>query len=184
LYKFGGVYADAKTKLLRPLDEIIRPDDELVLVRDLPKQCLLNGFIACRAEHPLLKHAIDISLERIEAREYGKDALDITGPSIFARAFCRWMGHPEETMTMDMGYTSTFQMLGRTSDKKYIISPEGETLLQKEYDSYYTEDINVNFHYPKLWGIRAVYGDAPPWNTPRRPEPPAESLNEPSLSER
>lgn len=163
LYKFGGVYADAKTTLFRNLDEIIRPQDELVLVRDIPSQCLLNGFIACKKNHPLLKIIIDMTLERIEKREYGVDPLDITGPHIFGRAFCKWMGVVEDTMTLTTGYTSTIQILERSEDKEYIISPEGEKLMQKEYKSYYKNDVDVRIHYPQLWAAHAVYADEPPY---------------------
>lgn len=165
LYKFGGVYADAKTTLYRPLDELIRPHDELVLVRDIPSQCLLNGFIACKPNHPLLKIVIDMVLERIENRSYGVDPLDITGPHIFGRAFCRWMGVVEDSMTLTPGYTSSIQILGRSEDKLYIVSPEGERLMQKEYESYYKKDVDVRIHYPQLWHMRAVYADQAPWNT-------------------
>jgi mannosyltransferase OCH1-like enzyme len=163
LYKFGGVYADAKTTVLRPLDEILRPDDELVLVRDLPETCILNGFIACSPRHPLLGLVIDMVLDRIEARSYGDDPLDITGPHIFARAFCRWKGYQENTMALFSGYTRTIQMLARHEDKKHIISPEGERIFMKEYDTYYKNDMDVTVHYPQLWAYNAVYVDQPPY---------------------
>ncbi len=163
LFKYGGVYADAKTTLFRDLDEILRPQDELVLVRDIPSQCLLNGFLACRPGHPLLGIVIAMALERIEKREYGVDPLDITGPHLLGRAFCRWRGFPEDTMILTPGYTSTMQILGRSEDKVYIVSPEGERLMQKEYPSYYKNDMDVRMHYPQLWVAHAVYADQPPW---------------------
>ncbi len=163
LHKFGGIYVDAKTTCLRPLDEIIRPDDELVLVRDIPKTCLLNGFIACKAGHPLLKIVIDMVLENIESHRYGEGPLDITGPHVFGKAFCRWKGFPEDSMALFAGYTSTMQVLSRHEDKVHIISPEGERLFVKEYPSYYKNDVDVSTHYPQLWAMRAVYSDQPPW---------------------
>lgn len=163
LYKFGGVYADAKTTCLRPLDEILRPDDELILVRDLPSTCLLNGFIACRPNHPLLGIVIDMVLENIESRTYGTSPLDITGPHVFGKAFCRWKGYPYNTMNLFAGYTHTLQMLARHEDKVHIVSPEGEQIFVKEYNSYYKNDVDVSVHYPQLWAMRAVYADQPPW---------------------
>lgn len=163
LYRFGGVYADAKTTCLRPLDEIIRPDDELVLVRDLPKTCLLNGFIACRAQHPLLKLVIDMVLENIESHSYGKNPLDITGPHVFAKAFCRWRGFQDDSMSLFAGCTKTIQLLARHEDKIHIVSAEGERLFVKEYASYYKNDVDVSTHYPQLWSLRAIYADEPPW---------------------
>ena len=166
LYKYGGVYADAKTTLFRSLDEIIRPHDELILVRDVPSQCILNGFIACSPGHPLLGIVLAMALERIEKREYGVDPLDITGPHLLGRAFCRWKGHPEDTMTLTPGYTGTMQILGRSEDRLYITSPEGENLMQKEYPTYYKNDMDVRMHYPNMWHAHAVYADQPPW-TPK-----------------
>ena len=163
LYKFGGIYADAKTTVLRPLDEILRQDDELILVRDLPSTCLLNGFIACRPNHPLLGIVIEMMLKNIEARSYGENPLDITGPSVFGKAFCRWKGYPDNSMSLFEGYTRDFQMLARHEDKIHIISPEGERLFIKEYSSYYKNDVDVNIHYPQLWSMRAVYSDQAPW---------------------
>lgn len=169
LYKYGGVYADAKTTLLRNLDEILRPQDELILVRDIPSQCLLNGFLACSPGHPLMLIALSMTLERIEKREYGVDPLDICGPHLLGRAFCKWKGQKEDMMTLTPGYTSTMQVLGRSSDGVYIVSPEGEHLMEKNYPSYYNNDMDVRIHYPQLWAAHAVYLDAPPW-TPQKTE--------------
>jgi hypothetical protein len=163
LYKFGGVYADAKTTCLRSLDEIIRPDDELILVRDIPDTCLLNGFIACSPGHPLLGLVIEMVLENIESRTYGKDPLDITGPHVFGKAFCRWKGYPEDSVSLFAGYTKTLQILHRHQDKVHIISPEGEKLFVKEYDTYYKKDVDVSTHYPQLWTAKAIYSDQPPY---------------------
>ncbi len=163
LLKYGGVYVDSKTTLFRNLDEILRPQDELILVRDIPSQCLLNGFIACTPGHPLIAIVLAMTLERIEKRNYGVDPLDITGPHIFGRAFCRWKGYEDDTMTLTPGYTSSMQILGRSEDGLYIVSPEGERLMQKDYPTYYKNDMDVRMHYPQLWAAHAVYADQPPW---------------------
>lgn len=168
LWKFGGVYSDAKTTLFRPLDEILRPDDELVLVRDLPRNCILNGFIACKAGHPLLRIILDMTLERIEQRSFGEDPLDITGPHLFARAFCKWKGLPEEQTNLELGTTPTMQFLARSACGKYIVNEEGERLMQKEYDTYYKTDVDVRMHYPQLWALRAVYYDKLPWDETKK----------------
>jgi hypothetical protein len=175
LYKYGGVYADAKTSLFRNLDEILRPQDELVLVRDIPSQCLLNGFIACKPGHPLIGIVLAMTLQRIETRSYGVDPLDITGPHIFGRAFCRWKEQEEDTMTLTPGYTSTMQILGRSEDGLYIVSPEGERLMQKDYPTYYRNDMDVRMHYPQLWAAHAVYADEPPWVEQKTEAPNASS---------
>ncbi len=53
LHQFGGVYLDIKSDLVRPLDEVVRPDDEYLLSqwRNAPGQ-LHEGF----GLHPELSH--------------------------------------------------------------------------------------------------------------------------------
>jgi len=170
LYRFGGIYADAKMSVIRSLDEVLRSNDELILVKDVPATCLLNGFIACSPGHPLLKIAIDMCLERIESRAYGEDPLDVTGPHLFGKAFCKWRGVEEDTLTLSPGYMPGVQILGRS--ESYIVSPEGELLIQKEYPSYYKKDIDIRYHYPQLWGRKMIYADQLPKPTPN-PIPPS-----------
>lgn len=159
LYKYGGVYSDAKATLLRDLDEIIRPQDELILVRDLPASCLLNAFIACKAGHPLLKITIDRCLYNIENKLYGVDPLDVTACHLLGRAFCQWKGQPDDTCILDAGQDSTMQILKRSECKKYIVTSTGDNLLKKEYESYYKKDVDVSVHYPILWYNRVIYHD-------------------------
>ena len=162
IYKYGGVYADVKTTLFRDLDEILRPQDELVLVRDVPGHCLLNGFMACRPGHPVIKGAIDLCLERISRRDYGTSPLDLTGPHILARAFCRWRGVPDDKLTLQAGTSDNVQILRRSEDRAYIISAEGDVIMQKEYPTYYNKDVDVMYHYPQLWNAKYVYADQLP----------------------
>jgi hypothetical protein len=159
LYKYGGVYSDAKATLLRDLDEIIRPDDELVLVRDVPASCLLNAFIAAKPGHPLLKITIERCLHNIENRLYGVDPLDVTACHLLGRAFCQWKGQPDDTCILEAGKDSTTQIFKRSIDRKYIISAQGDMLIKKEYDSYYKKDVDVSFHYPILWHNNVIYYD-------------------------
>ena len=159
LYKYGGIYSDAKATLYRDLDEILRPQDDLLLVRDVPASCLLNAFIACSPGHPLLKIAIDRCLHNIENRLYGVDPLDVTACHLLGRALCQWKGQPDDTCVLDAGSDLTTQIFKRSGDRKYIISADGDLLLQKEYESYYKKDVDVSFHYPVLWHNKVIYYD-------------------------
>lgn len=159
LYKYGGIYSDAKASLLVNLDDIIRPQDELILVRDVPASCLLNAFIACKPGHPVLKIAIDRCLHNIENRLYGVDPLDATACHLLGRAFCEWKGQPDDTCILDAGQDSTMQMLKRSPCGKFIVNSEGQHLLKKEYESYYKKDVDVSLHYPILWYNKVIYYD-------------------------
>lgn len=65
LYKYGGVYSDVDLEPLRPLSEIIEPDDQFISVLNcvpmdpFGKPHIFQAFIACTAEHPIIKDCID-----------------------------------------------------------------------------------------------------------------------------
>lgn len=85
LYINGGVYIDSDMTAVRPVDELVRPTDEFVSAVD-SNGYIYNAFIASVKQHPILKRAIDLAVERITKRFMG-DALAITGPALLADAY-------------------------------------------------------------------------------------------------
>ena len=86
LYVEGGVYADADTICLKPLDQYIKAGDSLLVVRDDPmaKKLLANAFIAASPKHPLLWEAINKATSNIASREE-RFYLDYTGPGLLGK---------------------------------------------------------------------------------------------------
>jgi hypothetical protein len=72
IYRHGGVYCDIKSGFLRPLDKVLRPDDEYILCRvpsrhkELPNGELLTHFLIARPGHPLSASVIDNILCNIQ----------------------------------------------------------------------------------------------------------------------
>lgn len=87
LFHFGGVYADDKLTLLRPLDAILPPNARAVLIKDFDDENIAQGFIAIVPRHRLMRLAIDKVIANVEARFYGDNSLEPTGPKLFARCF-------------------------------------------------------------------------------------------------
>lgn len=105
LYKMGGVYLDIKSKILKPLGEIIKPNDVCLL--DVPRTNLEpwrtnmptyeQWVLMFAPNHPYLKEMIDQMVDNIEKRYEPKilgyniltpkqKVLMLTGPDALARA--------------------------------------------------------------------------------------------------
>lgn len=111
LYRFGGVYLDIKSTTVRPLDEMLRPDDLYLLShwRNQPggpragwgmhgeleatgRGEYQQWHVICAAGHPFLAAVIERVLQNIDAyrpwrEKLGQHAvLQVTGPIAYTRA--------------------------------------------------------------------------------------------------
>jgi mannosyltransferase OCH1-like enzyme len=59
LYIYGGCYFDCKQILLKPLNNIIKKDDELLLCKDFIEDGILNAVMLCEKNLDLIKIVID-----------------------------------------------------------------------------------------------------------------------------
>lgn len=90
IHRFGGIYVDLDMEALKPMDDwtfhyncVVSEEcyEHSFVVREQPTSNVLNGFIACEPNHPLLKLAIE-SLGESARRDFG-DPLHATGPYFF-----------------------------------------------------------------------------------------------------
>ena len=89
LYIHGGVYMDLKLVPFLSFDELIDPQTDLVLAVEkfgfeYSQASIGNGFIAATPRHMIIKKYIEEIVNRVEARYYGRNPWDITGPRVFA----------------------------------------------------------------------------------------------------
>ena len=119
MYKVGGVYLDIKSSTTRPLDEVIRPDDEFVVsqwhtangkyatwgqqhdLRNVPGGEYQQWHIVSAPGHPFLKAVIEQVLSNIGKydpylHQTGKNGvLRLTGPTPYTIAIERILArHP------------------------------------------------------------------------------------------
>jgi hypothetical protein len=81
----GGIYADADDRCLRPLEDLLEGGPELVLYQE-DHGTLGNNFIAARAGHPVLAHALSLAVHAINRGDTDNVWL-ATGPGLLTRAF-------------------------------------------------------------------------------------------------
>jgi hypothetical protein len=60
LYKYGGVYIDIDSTLLKPIDDLLTPEVQCLVTREKNPGMFNNWIIACEKEHPIMRMAIDI----------------------------------------------------------------------------------------------------------------------------
>lgn len=104
LYKEGGVYLDIKSRLSRPLNDVLQPTDSFLIsqwkngwqgsekeLRHVPGGEYQQWFIIAAPGHPYLKAVIDAVLSNIASynplrHSVGKSAvLRVTGPIAYTR---------------------------------------------------------------------------------------------------
>lgn len=60
LYKYGGIYLDIKTNLIKPLDTVFNKDNvNMYTVLSIHSNTIYQGIIATTPKHPLFKELID-----------------------------------------------------------------------------------------------------------------------------
>lgn len=92
LYKNGGFYMDIKFVMRKSFNAIINENIKLLTGKAMYTDGINPGFTACLPNEPLMKAAIDTTVDRIEKNYYGISSLDITGPLMFEYAFTNTYG--------------------------------------------------------------------------------------------
>lgn len=92
LYKYGGIYCDIKMVFRKSFNSFLKSTTELILGKAMYNDGVNNGFMACFPNEPLMKLAIDTSVDRIENNYYGVSSLDITGPVMLEYCFNKLYG--------------------------------------------------------------------------------------------
>lgn len=188
LFLFGGFYADAKSSWARPevrLSDAVPADVDVLVVADMwqtqnlfVRQDLYNAVMGFRPRHPLLARVIGRVVCAVEARDYGRNPVAITGPGALGDAFADeygvrraygWRGR--RVLTNSAGHTDTVLMWRLAHDARFrardVRGPEGVPHVNVQYGAYRADQRRAARvpHYRELWRRRRVFAD-PPRNRP------------------
>lgn len=83
IYKYGGVYADLDNKLLKPLDEIIKPEDTEILHKQV-NNWYDTHVLMMSPNNELLYNCIQIINKNIDDKIKGT-AINVTGPNVLRK---------------------------------------------------------------------------------------------------
>jgi mannosyltransferase OCH1-like enzyme len=96
LYKKGGVYIDIKLELHIPLINIIK-DYPVIMLKDNPKfmekRPIWNGIMSSPPNNKIFIDCIESIVLSCKNKDYKRDLLDITGPSLLGQIFTKHHGN-------------------------------------------------------------------------------------------
>ena len=113
LYKYGGVYLDMDSNIRRPLNELIKDEDEAIITAEGNPNLYVQWALIFSKEHPILKKTIEFVVDNIKNNSYPNDIHQMTGPSVYTRAinavhlefFNNKINHSEINRTTDITFT-------------------------------------------------------------------------------
>jgi mannosyltransferase OCH1-like enzyme len=162
LYREGGVYMDCKSSTIKPLRDFIDTTSTFAVFRDRPIGAILNSFMACTPEHPILRIVIDMTIHNILNKQYGENSLDITGPQVLGRAFNKYINRLELTDITPGVYHSDLQVIGSfyvlgTGEKAFeaLVDKSLQPLVSKNTSNYYNNPRRIC--YQTMWDKRDVF---------------------------
>lgn len=86
LYYHGGIYLDMDSNIEKPLDELIKEQDQAIITAEgNPKLYVQWGLILSK-EHPILKKTIELICNNIKNNCYPNDIIKMTGPFVYTKA--------------------------------------------------------------------------------------------------
>ena len=87
LYKKGGVYLDIDSRIVKPLDKFIRPDDLAVIsVENNEVKCYIQWGLIYAPGHPFLERTIQLMLDNIRLNRFPHSVHEMTGPTVYTKA--------------------------------------------------------------------------------------------------
>jgi mannosyltransferase OCH1-like enzyme len=84
LYKYGGVYLDIDSAILKCLDTLIRKEDVAIITREQFNGLYNQWILIFKKGHPLLKAIIEQCVENINKRS-SNNILHLTGSTVFTK---------------------------------------------------------------------------------------------------
>ncbi len=168
MYKMGGVYLDIKSRATRPLDELIRPEDQFILsqwrtadgqftawgelhdLRHIPGGEYQQWHIFCAPGHPFLKAVIEQVLFNLGKydpylHETGKNGvLRLTGPVPYTVAIQRMLAdHPHR-------FVSGHDQLGLEYSVYSRAQQTHEQVFKEHYKSQTASIVRLGLHKQPL----------------------------------
>lgn len=91
LYERGGVYMDCKGATVAPFDVFIPHDSDFAIFLDTYPTRLSTSFISSTPRNAVIEALMEEAVERVLARQFGSNVLDIAGPEMFGTVLRRML---------------------------------------------------------------------------------------------
>ena len=86
LYKYGGIYLDMDSSIEKPLNELIKHEDQAIITAEGNPNLYVQWSLIFSKEHPILKKTIELICDNIKNNRYPNNIHKMTGPSVYTKA--------------------------------------------------------------------------------------------------
>ena len=86
LYKYGGIYLDMDSSIDKPLNELIKHDDQAIITAEGNSNLYVQWSLIFSKEHPILKKTIELICNNIKNNRYPNNIHKMTGPTVYTEA--------------------------------------------------------------------------------------------------
>lgn len=112
LYKYGGIYLDIDSEILRPFSEWVEETDQAILSAEQNDYKFVQWCLLFSKGHPILQKTIETVVKNIQENRFPNDICKMTGPCPFSegvlythyRLFGEILNHKSITSTSDVTY--------------------------------------------------------------------------------
>jgi mannosyltransferase OCH1-like enzyme len=155
LYIYGGCYFDCKQILLKPLNNIIKKDDNLLLCKDFIEDGILNAIMLCEKNLDLMKIVIDECCNNI-FNKVKICPLSITGPRFLYNVLIKNVNKSNFILQNCRPVHNKDDYHTDYINNNIKLIANNDIILYRFYKGYYNNYLDKD-HYGKLFHNNEIY---------------------------
>ena len=86
LYKYGGIYLDMDSSIEKPLDELIKDNEQAIITAEGNPNLYVQWALIFSKEHPILKRTIELVCNNIKNNSYPNNIHKMSGPTVYTKS--------------------------------------------------------------------------------------------------
>ena len=155
LYLYGGCYFDCKQILLKPLNNIIKEDDTLLLCKDFIEDGILNAVMLCVKNMDLMKIVIDECCNNI-INKVKICPLSISGPRFLYNVLIKYVNKSNFILQNFRPEHNKDDYHTDYINNNIKLIANNDVILYRFYKGYYNNYLDKD-HYGKLFHNNEIY---------------------------
>ncbi len=152
IYKYGGIYMDAKFKIQNPtMFKNFIYNNESTFVKDRPYMAIYNALFYSKAGNETLKMGINEIIDNVNNNDYTMTPLSVTGPEMIGKYVYKYEPEAIKLSFDEEGENKIGTIRDNTT----------HSIVVNTYSTYRNEqNLFGNPHYGQLWHQKDIYNIA------------------------
>jgi len=149
LYKYGGVYLDMDSSIEKPLNTLIRNDDNAIITAEGNPNLFVQWALIFSKKHPILEKTIELIVDNIKKNSYPNSITRMTGPHVYYRAI-------QDTHDSLFNEIINHSQINKNTDITYKSNDISYRIFSIDYNRYFTFKHDVTdylYNGKKHWTI-------------------------------